>query len=67
MSVDSPADWALLQWHIDPDSKRYYSRQTAERAARWLNAHEHERDRWLFRVGPIVDGRVLHERRWIGD
>jgi hypothetical protein len=65
---DCPPDWTCLHWHVDPDSKRYHSRQTAERAARWLNANEHSRDRWYFRVGPTAeDGRVLLERRWIGE
>jgi hypothetical protein len=63
---DCPPDWSMLQWHVDPESKRYRSRQTAERACRWLNANEHTRDRWYFRPGPNVDGRVLLERRWVG-
>lgn len=64
---DLPPDWSLLQWHRDPKSKRYHHRATAERAARWLNAHEHRGDRWLYRPGGVdPDGRVWMERRWIG-
>lgn len=67
MSVtDCPPDWALLHWHIDPGSKRYRSRETAGRACNWLNGHEHDDDVWLFRPGPIRDGRVVLERRWVG-
>lgn len=62
-----PGGWAALQWHRDPNSKRYRSRQTAERACRWLNSHEHPGDEWLFRPGPVdPDGRVRLERRWVG-
>ena len=65
---DAPADWSMLQWHPDPESKRYHSRKTAERACRWLNANEHARSRWMFRPGDVgADGRVRLERRWIGD
>lgn len=64
---EQPPDWRCLQWHPDPRSKRYRSRATAERACRWLNANEHNADRWKFRPGPVQpDGRVLLERRWIG-
>jgi hypothetical protein len=61
-----PADWSMLQWHVDPGSNRYQNRHTAERACRWLNANEHPADCWLFRPGPVVDGRVVLERRWVG-
>lgn len=67
MSVtDCPPDWTCLQWHLAPDSKRYHSRDNAARACRWLNSHEGDHDVWLFRPGPLVGGRVLLERRWIG-
>jgi hypothetical protein len=64
--MDAPADWSLIQWHVAPDSRRYRSRETASRACRWLNANAGTHDAWLFRPGPVVGGRVLLERRWVG-
>lgn len=61
-----PGDWSLINWHVDPGSKRYRSVATAERSCRWLNSHEGPHDCWLYRPGPVVDGRVLLERRWVG-
>lgn len=61
-----PGGWEQLQWHVDPGSKRYRSGETAQRACRWLNANEGPHDRWLFRPGPVVAGRVVLERRWTG-
>lgn len=61
-----PGDWSLLFWHLDPESNRYRSRETAQRSCRWLNSHEGPHDCWLFRPGPVVNGRVVLERRWVG-
>jgi len=66
MLVDAPPDWSLIQWHVDPGSKRYRTTATAERACRWLNSHEGPHDAFLYRPGPVVAGRVVLERRWIG-
>lgn len=63
----APLDLRDLQWHPDPDSRRYRSEATASRACRWLNSHEHLRDLWLYRPGePDDDGHVQLERRWLG-
>jgi hypothetical protein len=68
MLADCPPDWSMVQWHVDPGSLRYRSRQTATRACKWLNSHKGEHDVWLFRPGLIdsASGRVLLERRWVG-
>jgi hypothetical protein len=66
--MSQPADWAQLQWHRAPGRARYYSRQKAERAVRWLNANEHVDDVWRFRVGGVDrDGRWWLQRRWVGE
>lgn len=63
-----PADWELLQWHVDPKSLRYRSRETAARAVAWLNSHDGNHADWCYRVGFLDPGtaRVVLERRWIG-
>jgi hypothetical protein len=61
-----PGGWEQLHWHLDPKSKRYHDYGRALRSSRWLNQHEGAHDCWEFRPGPVVDGRVLLERRWIG-
>lgn len=61
-----PHDWSELLWHVDPESNRYRSVETARRSCRWLNSHEGRHDCWEFRPGPVVKGRVVLERRWIG-
>jgi hypothetical protein len=64
--AECPPDWTLIQWHVDPTSKCYRSPATAKRACDWLNTHLGVHDVWLFRPGPVVDGRVVLERRWVG-
>lgn len=70
MSEYGPRSWdvrdaADLQWHRDPNSRRYRSAETAMRACRWLNANVHAADLWLFR--PAVDADGVHlERRFVG-
>lgn len=54
----------MLHWHRDPGSKRYHSRETAQRAVWWLNA---QAGVWRYRVGPFDGGRVVLERRWVGE
>ena len=67
MTDECPVDWLQLHWHADPDSKRFRTRETAERACRWLNANEGPHEVWMFRPGLVgADGRVRLERRWIG-
>lgn len=67
MSVDDlPEDWAQLHWHRCPGPARYRSRETATRACRWLNSHDGEHARWLFRPGGRDGDRWWLDRRWIG-
>lgn len=66
-ALDCPPDWAMLQWHRDPQSKRYRTLGTATRACGWLNGHHGPHEVWLYRPGPVdSDGGVRLERRWIG-
>jgi len=67
MLVDAPPDWAMLQWHPDPGSRRYRTLATAGRACSWLNSNVGPHDSWLYRPGSVgADGRVRLERRWVG-
>lgn len=61
-----PADWTEVLWHPDPESKRYRSVATAERACGWLNTREHVNDFWMFAPMVCEDGTVRLQRRWIG-
>lgn len=63
-----PANWSMIQWHVDPASLRYRSSETAGRACNWLNSHDGPHAEWYFRPGPIEaeTGRILLERRWVG-
>jgi hypothetical protein len=54
LSSENPPDWSMLQWHLDPESLRYRSRDTAERACRWLNSNEGPHDHWYYRPGSFV-------------
>jgi hypothetical protein len=68
MSADLlfPDDPSQLLWHVDPESKRYRTPQTALRACRWLNAAPGPHEVWEWRPGPSDGSRTLLERRWQG-